>query len=126
MSLCATINIWKKECIFLNVSLTPELEKIINFKIQSGLYNSATEVVRESIRLLQERDELRLIQLESLRREVEEGVRASEEGRVKEGTQVMTEIKEASFAKETKLNGTLRYRASRSRYKRYSILVTTI
>lgn len=78
----------------MNVSLTPELEKIINFKVQSGLYNSASEVVREGIRLLQQRDEMRELKLESLRRDIEEGVRASEEGRVKDGHKVMTEIKE--------------------------------
>ncbi len=78
----------------MNVSLTPELEKIINFKVQSGLYNSASEVVREGIRLLQQRDELRQIKLEALRRDIEEGVKASEEGRVKDGREVMAEIKE--------------------------------
>ena len=78
----------------MNVSLTPELEKIINFKVQSGLYNSASEVVREGIRLLQQRDEMREMKLEALRRDIEEGVRASEEGRVKDGHKVMTEIKE--------------------------------
>ena len=78
----------------MNVSLTPELEQIINFKVQSGLYNSASEVVREGIRLLQQRDELRQIKLEGLRRDIEEGVRASEEGRVKDGGEVMAEIKE--------------------------------
>jgi antitoxin ParD1/3/4 len=78
----------------MNVSLTPELEKIINFKVQSGLYNSASEVVREGIRLLQQRDEIRQMKLEALRRDIEEGVRASEEGRVKDGREVMAEIKE--------------------------------
>ena len=78
----------------MNVSLTPELEQIINFKVQSGLYNSASEVVREGIRLLQQRDEMRQIKLEALRRDIEEGVRASEEGRVRDGHEVMAEIKE--------------------------------
>jgi antitoxin ParD1/3/4 len=78
----------------MNVSLTPELEQIINTKVQSGLYNSASEVVRDGIRLLQQRDELRQIKLEGLRRDIEEGVRASEEGRVKDGGEVMAEIKE--------------------------------
>ena len=78
----------------MNVSLTPELEKIITFKVQSGLYNSASEVVREGIRLLQQRDEMRQMKLEVLRRDIEEGVRASEEGRVKDGSKVMAEIKE--------------------------------
>jgi antitoxin ParD1/3/4 len=77
----------------MNVSLTPELEQIINFKVQSGLYNSASEVVREGIRLLQQRDEMHQNKLEALRRDIDEGVKASEEGRVRDGREVMADVK---------------------------------
>jgi antitoxin ParD1/3/4 len=77
----------------MNVSLTPELEQIINTKVQSGLYNSASEVVREGIRLLQQRDEICKNKSEALRRDIEEGVKASEEGRVRDGREVMAEMK---------------------------------
>lgn len=40
----------------MNVSLTPELEKFIREKVSSGLYNNASEVVREALRLLVNRD----------------------------------------------------------------------
>lgn len=43
----------------MHVSLTPELERRIKDKVDSGLYNNASEVVRESLRLMVERDELR-------------------------------------------------------------------
>lgn len=36
----------------MNVSLTPELEKYVNAKVSSGMYTSASEVIRESLRLL--------------------------------------------------------------------------
>jgi antitoxin ParD1/3/4 len=39
----------------MNVSLTPELEKLVNEEVQSGRYKSASEVVREGLRLLEER-----------------------------------------------------------------------
>lgn len=58
----------------MNVSLTPELEKMVNDKVKSGLYNSASEVIRESLRLLQDHDELRRIRRDELRREVMLGV----------------------------------------------------
>jgi antitoxin ParD1/3/4 len=77
----------------MNVSLTPELEQIIAFKVQSGLYNSASEVVREGIRLLQQRDEMHQNKLEALRRDIDEGVKASEEGRVRDGREVMADVK---------------------------------
>ncbi len=65
----------------MNVSLTPELETLINEKVKSGNYNSASEVVREALRLLKEQDELKLIRREELRREVMKGVTDIREGR---------------------------------------------
>lgn len=42
----------------MNVSLTPELEKFITEKVESGKYSSAEEVIREGLRLLREHEEL--------------------------------------------------------------------
>lgn len=41
----------------MNVSLTPELEKLIQKKVDSGRYTSASEVVREALRLLEKKDQ---------------------------------------------------------------------
>jgi antitoxin ParD1/3/4 len=40
----------------MNVSLTPQLEKMVRDKVESGLYNNASEVVREALRLMAERE----------------------------------------------------------------------
>ncbi len=40
----------------MNVSLTGELERFIADKVDSGLYSSASEVVREALRLLKAAD----------------------------------------------------------------------
>jgi antitoxin ParD1/3/4 len=40
----------------MNVSLTPKLEQMIRDKVESGLYNSASEVVREALRLLDQQE----------------------------------------------------------------------
>ncbi len=40
----------------MNVSLTPELERLVQEKVTSGLYQTASEVIREALRLLKERD----------------------------------------------------------------------
>ncbi len=42
----------------MNVSLTPQLEELVRRKVESGLYNNASEVVREALRLMEERDRL--------------------------------------------------------------------
>jgi antitoxin ParD1/3/4 len=47
----------------MNVSLTPELEEFVSAKVGSGRYNSASEVVREALRLLEEHDSARAAQL---------------------------------------------------------------
>jgi antitoxin ParD1/3/4 len=64
----------------MNVSLTPELEELVNQKVESGLYNSASEVIREGLRLLKEQDDLRRIRQEELRREVLKGYEQSQRG----------------------------------------------
>ena len=40
----------------MNISLTPQLEKLVNDRVESGLYTSASEVIREALRLLDSRD----------------------------------------------------------------------
>ena len=40
----------------MNVSLTPQLQAFVRRKVESGLYNNASEVIREGLRLLIERD----------------------------------------------------------------------
>lgn len=64
----------------MNVSLTPELEKMIEKKVKSGRYNTASEVVREGLRLLEEQDVIRRVRLEALRRDIIEGAKAVKRG----------------------------------------------
>ena len=47
----------------MNVSLTPELEALVDKKVKSGRYTSASEVVREALRLLEERDRLQELRM---------------------------------------------------------------
>jgi antitoxin ParD1/3/4 len=54
----------------MNVSLTPELEKFVSAKVGSGRYNSASEVVREALRLLEEHDSARAAQLAEFNEEL--------------------------------------------------------
>ena len=49
----------------MNVSLTPHFEELVKRKVKSGLYHSSSEVIREALRLLEERDR----RLEGLRKE---------------------------------------------------------
>lgn len=64
----------------MNVSLTPELEEFVNEKVKSGLYGSASEVVRESLRLLRRQDQLEQLQLDELRREIQSSIKKMDAG----------------------------------------------
>ena len=58
----------------LNVNLTPQLEEMVRTKVASGLYNSASEVVREALRLMEREDQVRAATLSQLRRDIQEGL----------------------------------------------------
>jgi antitoxin ParD1/3/4 len=60
----------------MNVSLTPELEKLVSDRVTSGRYASASEVIREALRLLEERD-----RLNHMRDEVRLGIEQLDQGR---------------------------------------------
>ena len=83
----------------MNVSLTPELEALVNEKVKSGDYNSASEVIREALRLLKEQDLLKELRREEIRREVMKGVADMEAGRYttisndEEAQKMITKIK---------------------------------
>ena len=58
----------------MNVSLTPDLEKYVQQKVNTGRYRSSSEVVREALRLLEEKDQERAQQLAILKAEIQKGV----------------------------------------------------
>ncbi len=57
----------------MNVNLTAQLEELVRQKVASGLYSSASEVVREALRLMEEQDRLREAKLEQLQQDIRVG-----------------------------------------------------
>ncbi len=64
----------------MNVSLTPQLEKLVQEKVASGRYNSASEVVREALRLFEDKERLRRLRFEKLKKQVAAGLEALDQG----------------------------------------------
>jgi antitoxin ParD1/3/4 len=58
----------------MNINLTPQLEEMVREKVNSGLYTSASEVVREALRLMEEKDQLLAAKLEQLRKDIQDGL----------------------------------------------------
>lgn len=57
----------------MNISLTPTLEKFVQDKVASGLYNSVSEVIREALRLLASKEGISQKRLAQLNNDIEEG-----------------------------------------------------
>lgn len=64
----------------MNVSLTPELEQFVQERVGAGLYSTASEVVREALRLLRDREEERRARLLQLRQDVAAGLAQLDSG----------------------------------------------
>ncbi len=62
----------------MNISLTPQLESLVRNKVESGLYGSASEVMRDALRLLEERDRRHFLRVEELRAEIKKGLDSGE------------------------------------------------
>ena len=64
----------------MNVSLTPELERFVHGKVEAGRYNSASEVVREALRLLELHEQSRAAQLGEFNKELDRRLAALDLG----------------------------------------------
>jgi antitoxin ParD1/3/4 len=84
----------------MNVNLTPQLEELVRAKVNSGMYTSASEVVREALRLMDEHDRLRQVKLDDLRREVRKGL-DSGKGELWDATALKAKARSSRAAKTT-------------------------
>jgi antitoxin ParD1/3/4 len=80
----------------MNVSLTPELDKFVAAKVESGRYTSASEVVREALRLLEEHDRARGAQIAAFNRELGDRLAALDRGECVEPETARARIEERS------------------------------
>jgi antitoxin ParD1/3/4 len=82
----------------MNVSLTPELEKLVASKVESGRYQSASEVIREGLRLLDDQDRLRELHLSEVKKKIQTGLDQLNRGEGIPGGQVYARMKQRSAA----------------------------
>jgi antitoxin ParD1/3/4 len=76
----------------MNVSLTPELAKLVQEKVASGLYTSASEVVREALRLLADSDRVRQAHVSELRQKVAKGLASAKAGKLTDGAAAIARL----------------------------------
>jgi antitoxin ParD1/3/4 len=73
----------------LNVSLTPSLEGFVREKVAQGEYDSASEVMREALRLLKRREELWKVEVQQ---KIEKGMASLRAGRMIPGDEVWARL----------------------------------
>jgi antitoxin ParD1/3/4 len=81
-----------------NIALTHHFDRFVQAKVSSGRYQSVSEVVRDALRLLEER-EARQQSMGDTQRDIEVGWRQSEAGEVVDGPAVFAEIRKMSKAR---------------------------
>lgn len=65
----------------MNVSLTPELEHWVDERVRSGRYASASEVIREALRLLEVQEAAKQRRLDGIRQKIDRGLKQLNEGK---------------------------------------------
>ena len=76
----------------MNVSVGKDFEEFVKSKVASGDYASVSEVVRDGLRLLKEKEQILEARLQSLRGEIQKGIDQADNGEFLDGQDVMDEL----------------------------------
>jgi antitoxin ParD1/3/4 len=77
----------------VNANLGPVLENFVTELLESGLYQSQSEIIREGLRLLKEREDLKRLRLDDLRREIALGSEQADRGEFVDGPATFRQIR---------------------------------
>ena len=80
----------------MNVNLGPVFDQFVADLLKGGLYQSQSEVLREGLRLLKEREDLKQLRLGELRKEIAIGSEQADRGEFVDGEQTFAEIRKRS------------------------------
>jgi antitoxin ParD1/3/4 len=84
----------------MNVNLGPVFDQFVSDLLKTGLYQSQSEILREGLRLLKEREELKQLRLAELRKEIAIGSEQADRGEFVDGKAVFVEIRKRSAARK--------------------------
>ena len=73
----------------MNVSLTPDLERLVDLKVQTGRYGSASDVVQAALLLMDERDQVQALHQDGIREKIAAGVASLRAGKGIDGDAFM-------------------------------------
>jgi antitoxin ParD1/3/4 len=87
----------------LNVSLTPELGRFVQDRVATGRYQTASEVIREGLRLLEHQERDRQLALEDLKAKLARGSAQADRGEFVDPDRVLKKIE--SLKRKRKVPG---------------------
>jgi antitoxin ParD1/3/4 len=90
----------------MNVNLGPVFDEFVSDLLKTGLYQSQSEIVREGLRLLMEREQLKQLRLNELRREIALGSEQADRGEFVDGNEVFRRIRAKSASRRATTNKT--------------------
>ena len=93
-----------KSRVGMNISLTADLAKFVEAKVAGGQYATASEVLREGLRMLIEQDQLRQIRRDELREKVRQGREQSQRCDLVDGDEVFDRL-EREIDEQERRNG---------------------
>ena len=76
----------------MNISLTPVMEKFVQEKVATGMYNSVSEVIREALRLLISKESISQDRINMLNNEIDKGLNALNSNQVHDGDSAMSKL----------------------------------
>ena len=78
----------------LNVSLTPELNSFVQQRVAMGRYQTASEVIREGLRLLEHQENNREATFQALKLKLQRGAAQADRGEFVDPDEVLSTIKD--------------------------------
>lgn len=78
----------------MNANLGPVFEQFVEDLLKSGLYQSQSEVIREGLRLLKEREDLKKLRLGEMRRQIALGIEQADRGEFVDGPEALRQIRQ--------------------------------
>ena len=83
----------------MHVSLPPDLERFVETQVHSGRYTSASEVIREALRLLEEHERVRMAQLAEFHEEIDQRLASLERREGLDGATALAQLRQRSHAR---------------------------
>ncbi|OIO05904.1 MAG: hypothetical protein AUJ52_13025 [Elusimicrobia bacterium CG1_02_63_36] len=80
----------------MNANLGPAFDKFVGKLLASGLYQSQSEIIREGLRLLKEREDMKSLRVQEFRKELSVGIEQADRGRFVDGEKAFQKIRKKS------------------------------